>query len=990
MVKLSLRKMCTPAREMVPVPGSAGNQGAGPSVLRSMIVQGAGAGSVTGSFPRQCRLIPGCLLILSFAFAGALGAEDRITQAVDDSRRAAVPGNVSPRIKSGTDLGLAARTLELPYVTLVLKPSASQQADLSQLLAQQQDPTSANYHAWLTPEQYADRFGVSQSDIDKMAAWLGQHGLTVKSVARSRNSIVFAGGAGQIGSAFGVEIHRYNVGGEAHYANSADPTIPAAFQDLVLGIRGLHDFRLKPRLLRGTRPREVYEGAEQLGPGDTAVIYNINPLFDAGIDGAGQKIAIVGQTDIFISDIEQYRSYFGLPVNNPTVILIPGSPDPGVLDTSADDELGEADLDLEFSGAIARNATIYFVNSTDVEGSLQYAVSENLAPVISTSYGDCELDTGSADALILEQLGEQANAQGQTIFAAAGDDGALDCYGDGDGTSIDNALSVDMPASLPQVTGVGGTQFNEGGGSYWNSGNTSNLASALSYIPETTWNEGFNDQPGAAGPEATGGGVSTFFAKPSWQTGTGVPNDGARDVPDVAIAASPDHDGYLMVSSGSLQIIGGTSVGGPQFAGIAALLSQYLIKNGYQSSQALGNINPQLYSLASVAGVFHDITTGNNSVPDCEGCAAITGYTAGPGYDRVTGLGSPNVYNLVTAWHGGSVISKASVTMALAASASSVTFSGTTVLTATVTSASGAVPTGTVTFSTGSYALGTASVGANGVATLTLNGVQLPVGPNTITAQYSGDTSYFGGTATVNVTETSPSTGPPTVGGVSNAASYTGAFAPGGIISIFGTELAPATGVADTSPLPTILAGTWATINGTPAPLYFVSGGQMNIQIPYEAPANATATLRIENGASVFYSLNIAATAPAIFTTNAQGTGQGAILNTSYQLVDATHPATPGSTYLQIYCIGLGAVSNQPADGAAALSNPLSQTSTLPQVTIGGVSVNASFSGLAPGFVGLYQVNALVPEGVTAGDAVPVTISIGGATSNTVTIAVSQ
>ena len=165
----------------------------------------------------------------------------------------------------------------------------------------------------------------------------------------------------------------------------------------------------------------------------------------------------------------------------------------------------------------------------------------------------------------------------------------------------------------------------------------------------------------------------------------------------------------------------------------------------------------------------------------------------------------------------------------------------------------------------------------------------------------------------------------------------------------------------------------------------------MNIQIPYEVPVNSTATLRIENGASAFFPFNVAATAPAIFTTNQQGTGQGAILNTSYQLVDASHPVTPGpNTYIQIYCMGLGAVTNQPADGAAALSSPLSETSTLPQVTIGGIAETATFSGLAPGFVGLYQVNAQVPAGVTAGSAVPVSISIGGATSNTVTIAVAQ
>ena len=965
--------------------GVSGNHTGSPIVSTSMAPPCTKSGSVTGSLPQRRRIISGCLLVLSLSLAQALGAEDRIILAVDDSQRATLPNNVTPRIQSGTDLGPVDPSLDLPYVTLVLQPSSSQQADLDQLLAQQQDPSSPNYHRWLTPEQYADRFGLSQSDIDKIVSWLGQHGLTLKSVARSRNAIAFGGAASQIGSAFGVRIHSYNVGGEQHYANSTDPTIPVAFQGVVLIIRGLHDFRLKPRLRPSAHPRDNLQGAEQLAPDDIATIYNIAPLYDAGIDGAGQKLAIVGQTDIIPADIQQYRSYFNLPVNNPITILVDNQ-DPGIQANSGD--LGESELDLEFAGAVARNATIYFVTSTNVEDSLSYAINDDVAPIVSTSYGDCELDTGSAGAQALQQLGMQANAQGQTIFAASGDAGALDCYGDGG--AINNALSVDMPASLPQVTGVGGTQFSEGSGTYWSSTNTSNQASALFYIPEIAWNEGFNPQP-PAGPEATGGGESVFFTKPSWQTGSGVPNDGARDVPDVSISASPDHDGYLMVSQGSLQIIGGTSVGGPQFAGIAALLSQYLVKNGFQSSQSLGNINPQLYQLASVAGVFHDITIGSNSVPDCQGCAAITGYSAGPGYDRVTGLGTPNVYNLVAAWHGGSVSSKGSVTMALAASAASVTFSETTVLTATVTSASGAEPTGTVTFSTGSYALGTAALNANGVATLTLSGVQLPVGPNSITAQYNGDTNYFGAAATASVTETSPTTGPPSVGGVSNAASYTQTFAPGGIVSVFGTQLAPATGVAGTVPLPTILAGAWATVNGIAAPLYFVSATQMNIQIPYEVPVNSTATLRIENGASAFFPFNVAATAPAIFTTNQQGTGQGAILNTSYQLVDASHPVTPGpNTYIQIYCMGLGAVTNQPADGAAALSSPLSETSTLPQVTIGGIAETATFSGLAPGFVGLYQVNAQVPAGVTAGSAVPVSISIGGVASNTVTIAVAQ
>jgi uncharacterized protein (TIGR03437 family) len=289
--------------------------------------------------------------------------------------------------------------------------------------------------------------------------------------------------------------------------------------------------------------------------------------------------------------------------------------------------------------------------------------------------------------------------------------------------------------------------------------------------------------------------------------------------------------------------------------------------------------------------------------------------------------------------------------------------------------------------------LGTATLsgsGANPAATLTLNAVQLAVGANTITAQYNGDTSYDGATATASVTVTSSANGPPTVGGVSNAASYTQSFAPGGILSIFGLNLAPATASAETVPLPTMLAGTSVSIGGVTASLYYVSPTQLNIQIPYEVSLGSTSTLRVENNQeSAFYNNFVAAAAaPAIFTTNAQGTGQGAILNTSYQLVDASHPATPGSTYIQIYCMGLGAVSNQPSDGAASPSSPLARTAATPVVTIGNVPATVSFSGLAPGFVGEYQVNALVPASVTAGSAVPVAISIGGAASNTVTIVV--
>ncbi|MGA2576624.1 MAG: protease pro-enzyme activation domain-containing protein [Bryobacteraceae bacterium] len=952
-----------------------------------MIPRGIQGGGVTGPL---LRLLSSYLLLGCLCLAHALRAADRITLAIDASQRVALPGHVSPRAKSGVDRGPVDPSMDLPYVTVALKPSAGQQADLNQLLAQQQDPASPNYHSWLTPDQYADRFGVSPADISKMVAWLGQYGLTVKSIARARNAIAVGGAASQIESAFGVEIHRYQAGGESHYANAADPTIPLALQGVVLAIHGLTDFRLRPMLRPAAWPRDTIGGVHYLGPTDIATIYDITPLYNAGINGTGQKLVVAGQTDVNLSDIENFRNYYGLPVNDPTTVLVPGSQDPGI----SQSDLPEADLDLELSGAVARDAAILFVNSTDVMVSLDYAVDNNLAPVLSISYGDCELQTALSDAQMFQSWAQQANAQGQTIFAASGDAGAADCFVPDDpdaATDHNTSISVDAPGSVPEVTSVGGTEFNEGSESYWNSTNSSGQASARSYIPEMAW----NDSTSEGQPAATGGGVSVYFSKPSWQTGTGVPAGAFRFVPDVSLAASPDHDGYQIYSGGSFQVYGGTSVGPPQFAGITLLLGEYLVANGYQATPGLGNINPSLYALQPVTGVFHDITVGNNIVVPCDGACTLApiGYDTTVGYDEVTGVGTPDVYNLITAWHGGSVVARGTVTLNLAASAASVVFGGTTVLTATVTSANSGTPTGTVTFTTGDYLLGTATLsgsGANPAATLTLNAVQLAVGANTITAQYNGDTSYDGATATASVTVTSSANGPPTVGGVSNAASYTQSFAPGGILSIFGLNLAPATASAETVPLPTMLAGTSVSIGGVTASLYYVSPTQLNIQIPYEVSLGSTSTLRVENNQeSAFYNNFVAAAAaPAIFTTNAQGTGQGAILNTSYQLVDASHPATPGSTYIQIYCMGLGAVSNQPSDGAASPSSPLARTAATPVVTIGNVPATVSFSGLAPGFVGEYQVNALVPASVTAGSAVPVAISIGGAASNTVTIVV--
>ena len=225
-------------------------------------------------------------------------------------------------------------------------------------------------------------------------------------------------------------------------------------------------------------------------------------------------------------------------------------------------------------------------------------------------------------------------------------------------------------------------------------------------------------------------------------------------------------------------------------------------------------------------------------------------------------------------------------------------------------------------------------------------------------------------------------------GGVVNAASFTAPVAPGSIASAFGDFFLSLPLGTTQSPLPTDISGAFLQFaSGIQAPLFFVSGGQVNFQVPWELSGQpGTLTVTIDGQTSAAQTIPLAPVAPAIFTTNAQGTGQGAILDTSYHLVDASNPATGGSTVL-IFCTGLGAVTNQPPTGSPASLTLLSWSAT-PTVTIRGAPANVSFSGLAPGYVGLYQVNAEVPAGLAESDAAPVVLQMGGVTSNIATMAV--
>ena len=256
----------------------------------------------------------------------AIAQRNRVAEGIDNARRAGLAGHLHPKALPESDEGPVDPTLPLSRVTLVFEPSSDQQAELKQLLAEQQDPSSANYHRWLTPEQYAERFGVSQADVNRIASWLQSQQLAVTAVARGRNWIAASGTAADVESAFGTRLHRYRVNGDLHFANATEPTIPAVLQGVVKAVHGLHDFRMKPRM----RPAEASaarpaftssHGNHYVGPGDVATVYNIQPLYSNGVTGSGQKLAVVGQTDIDLADIRQYRTFFNLPANDPQTIL---------------------------------------------------------------------------------------------------------------------------------------------------------------------------------------------------------------------------------------------------------------------------------------------------------------------------------------------------------------------------------------------------------------------------------------------------------------------------------------------------------------------------------------------------------------------------------------------------------------------------------------------------------------------------------------------
>ncbi|HVP12271.1 MAG TPA: S53 family peptidase, partial [Phycisphaerae bacterium] len=587
------------------------------------------------------------LISLAVALLLCFPAQSQIG-AINDADRVVLPASVPGQAQTASDEGLAGSDVPMQRIVLVLSPRPGVAKQRDRFIQDLNDPNSPRYHQWLTPEEYGARFGISDADLGTIINWLKKYGFTIDEVGKGRGWINFSGNVAQVESAFQTQIRQYRLNGQAHHANAAPVSIPRAIAGVVLGPLTLHDFPKKPLHLAAqlVDPNFNSGGHHYLAPADFSTIYNVNPVYAAGTDGTGQTVAIVGRTDINLSDVQTFRSNFGLPANDPA-FTHNGTP-PGNL---GGNEETEADLDVQWSGAVAKNATINFVISastfsTDgVDLSAQYIVNNNLAPVMSTSFGLCELLMGSSENAFYNNLWAQAAAQGITSFVSSGDSGAAGC--DPGNSTSGSIRAVSGLSSTPYNVAVGGTQFMDTSNPslYWASSNDPvTKGSALSYIPEQAWNES-GSVPGGSGLWATGGGASTIYSKPPWQIAPGVPADNKRDVPDVSLT-SASHDGYLIYQGGSLFAVGGTSAASPAFAGLLALVNQ---RTGAQQ----GNANTIFYPLANnqyntcAPIVFHDTTVLNNTVP------GVTGFNAGPGYDQATGLGSVDATALVNNWVAG-------------------------------------------------------------------------------------------------------------------------------------------------------------------------------------------------------------------------------------------------------------------------------------------------------------------------------------------------
>jgi subtilase family serine protease len=639
-----------------------------------------------------------CVFVLSVptpVVHAAGSAAPQIVSAVNATDLVELRGSTPPLAIAKFDRGAVADSLPMEHMLLVLRRSSAQETAIEEFIAALHDPHSASFHQWLTADALGRKFGPAQDDIDAVVAWLRGQGFTVNLVHESGLMIDMSGTAGQVRNAFHTEIHQYNVNGEQHISNASDPKIPAAFAPVVVGFASLNNFRPKPMFAKHQRPNLTItctgcpDGFDGLTlyietPPDFATIYNVSPLYQGTkpVLGGGQTIVVLEDSDILSADVATFRQAFGLSSFKGKFSQIhpgPGCSDPGTIGGVFQIE---ASLDAEWAGALAPNANVILASCADtasIGGELIAAVNmvdrASPPPIMSLSFGECEAFIGPGGNAFFSALWQQADSEGVSAFVASGDSAAAGC--DNGEPFAAFGIAANGFASTPYNVAVGGTDsfatLLPNLSSYWGSSNSATGQSAMSYIPEMTWNdscasnvlyklEGFssgvafcNSALGQSVIDTAGGGgaPSIIYAKPSFQRGTvGMPTDGKRDLPDVSLFSAngfysqaiafcmSDASGggfpcdYSNPIDAFFNSAGGTSFATPQLASIQALINQ-------KAGGRQGNPNPVFYALhkaafgpasspnsvnlaacnaalgntVSSACIFHDVTTGNIDVP---------------------------------------------------------------------------------------------------------------------------------------------------------------------------------------------------------------------------------------------------------------------------------------------------------------------------------------------------------------------------------------
>ncbi len=623
-----------------------------------------GSARIRSAFCIVLAFLPALLLLFRVDTAKAQGnllssPRRLITESIDETKVVRLEGNTRPEANAENDRGPVSDDFALAHMQIQLRLPLEKEQELEQLIGELHDPNSPGFHHWLTADEFRQRFSPAPEDIEAVSSWLQSHGFTVN--VMYPRSIDFSGTAGQLRDAFRTAIHALQVNGTAHIANMNDPQIPAALAPIVAGVFALNDFMPRPMM----HPRAAYTvavGSYPVVPADLATIYNFNPLFAKGYSGQGQTIVVIEDSDVYnAADWSAFRSTLGLSsYTSGSFAQVHPSPPIGsnnCSDPGANEDDSEAIIDAEWASAAAPNATVMLAscgNTTDFGGfiALENLLNASGTPpaIVSISYGAAEAELGFANNAAIKALYQQAVAEGVSVFAALGDQGAAGA--DPDASSATHGIGVSGFASTPYNVSVGGTDFGDtyaiANATYWSSSNASNYGSAESYVPEIPWNDScasgllasylnfesssgsgglcnslsgaklLTTAAGSGGPSgcATGtpapptsgivGGSCAGYAKPSWQSLVGNPSDGVRDTPDVSLFAGNgiwghyyivcysdvSHGGAACSGAPSMwSVFGGTSFASPILAGIQALVNQ-------ETGSSWGNPNPTYYALA--------------------------------------------------------------------------------------------------------------------------------------------------------------------------------------------------------------------------------------------------------------------------------------------------------------------------------------------------------------------------------------------------------